>query len=96
MKSAKIFYRKNKTDECFYRVIPESHSVEVVFTFEDSYKSIEEIRCNRVFISQLIDDLDEIDEYTYECVKNYVQCMTRYVTKRIQDPDAFKPMGTNA
>ena len=95
MKSAKVYYRKNKTDECFYRVIPDNRTVEVVFTFDDCYKSIEEIQCNQTFILQLIEDLEEIDRYTYECVKNYVACMTKYNPKRVADPLSLQPAGSN-
>jgi len=93
MEATKVYYRKNKTDECFYRVMPNNSSVEVVLTFNDSYKSIEQIRCNQLFIRELIEQLDIIDQYTYECVKNYVKCMTN---ARKSDPESLMPSGSNA
>jgi len=93
MEAAKVFYRKNKTDECFYRVIPEKKSVEVVLAFHDSYKSIRQIKCNRIFMDELIDGLEQIDEYTYECVKNYVKCMT---AMRRHDSETYRPASSNA
>ncbi len=92
MDASTVFYRKNKTDECFYRVMPDRNSVEVVLAFHDSYKSIKQIRCNQLFIEELMDELETIDQYTYECVKNYVKCMTAL---RKHDSEAYRPSGSH-
>ena len=85
MQAAEVFYRKNMTDECFYRVIPSTFSVEVVLAFEDSYRSIEELHCSERFIQEIILELEEVDPITYTHIRNFVLAMIGTSNRRMSD-----------
>lgn len=88
MTSVGIFYRKNHTDECFYKIIPDFDYVEVVYLFDDTYKAIERIRSNPFFIKELIQGLRETDEETYESAKKFAEACIRPQTAGSSDADA--------
>ena len=66
-------YRKNHTGECFYKVLPEKKQIEAVFLFDDTYRKVEIIQCDPIFIRQIIEEMQPIQAKTFHRAKAFVK-----------------------
>ena len=60
-----IIYRRNFTQECFYRIDMGSLALEVVYDFEEDHPQLDSMPCSEQFARSLADGLYEIPPQQY-------------------------------
>ncbi|RMG27270.1 MAG: hypothetical protein D6730_07610 [Bacteroidetes bacterium] len=85
MRTTRTLYRRNATQECFYRIDQHTQEVEVVYDFEDGLKKIEHHRFHPHFIQILVSGMEEVDAAMYYRIRDYVACKLGSVPRRHTD-----------